>query len=205
MKAETQDFGPKEHEGFLTPRAEAVVPAQQRSWSAASLAAVCTAATIFFFLFSQAVLLRGRPGGAAPALAVPSPPWPYAGGSSSSSHGSSSSSSSDESWSWSTVNVSRTLQWQPCGEGKGDGVYDCARLDVPMDWQDPSVDQRVVLAVVRRRATDTADYRGPVFFNPGGPGASGVYAMRDRGELLHEIVGELETRAPLPFLFCFPS
>lgn len=38
---------------------------------------------------------------------------------------------------------------------------------VPMDWQDPSNDQKVVIAIMRLRATDTRDYRGPVFFNPG--------------------------------------
>lgn len=182
MKAETQGLDSKEYEGFLAPPvAAAVAPPQKRSscrsraWRTVGLAAVGTAATVFFFVFSQAVW-RGRAGH--PGLAAP--PWPP-GFSSPSPDG------NGGGWSWSAVNVSRSLHWQPCD----DGAHDCARFDVPMDWQDPSEERRVVLAVMRRRATDTTDYRGPVFFNPGGPGASGIHAMRDRGALLHEIVGEL--------------
>ncbi|KAI1505989.1 Alpha/Beta hydrolase protein [Biscogniauxia marginata] len=78
------------------------------------------------------------------------------------------------------------LQWHRCY----DDTYDCARLDVPMDWLDPSDDDRVELAVIRLRATERNDYKGPVFFNPGGPGGSGVYAMKDRGELLQTIIGK---------------
>jgi hypothetical protein len=36
-----------------------------------------------------------------------------------------------------------------------------------MDWQDPSDELRVVLAVVRKPATNTTDYRGPIIVNPG--------------------------------------
>ena len=79
----------------------------------------------------------------------------------------------------------RNITWHSCYSGK----YDCARLDVPMDWLDPSDDLRVVLAVVRLRATDQANYRGPIFFNPGGPGGSGIYSMLDHGELLQSVVG----------------
>ncbi|KZL64421.1 alpha/beta hydrolase fold family protein [Colletotrichum tofieldiae] len=89
-------------------------------------------------------------------------------------------------WSWSSIKPSRTLEWHSCFE---DGGYDCARLDVPMDWQQPSDDRRVVLAITRIRATDTSDYRGPVIFNPGGPGGSGVWSLRDHGKMLQEIVG----------------
>ncbi|OBR14913.1 Alpha beta hydrolase fold family [Colletotrichum higginsianum IMI 349063] len=89
-------------------------------------------------------------------------------------------------WSWSSIKPSRALKWHSCFE---DGGYDCARLDVPMDWQQPRDDRRVVLAIVRIRATDASDYRGPVIFNPGGPGGSGVWSMRNHGRMLHEIVG----------------
>ncbi|KAI5918439.1 alpha/beta-hydrolase [Camillea tinctor] len=89
-------------------------------------------------------------------------------------------------WNWSSIQSSRTLYWNRCYED----MYDCARLDVPMDWLDPSESERVTLAVIRLRATELDDYKGPVFFNPGGPGGSGVYAMRDRGELLQTIIGK---------------
>ncbi|KLU86095.1 hypothetical protein MAPG_05114 [Magnaporthiopsis poae ATCC 64411] len=88
-------------------------------------------------------------------------------------------------WSWAALEPSRNLTWQRCY----DDAYDCARLDVPMDWLDPSDDSRVVLAVIRLRATNMTDYRGPVFFNPGGPGGSGIWSMLDHGENIQTIVG----------------
>jgi len=90
---------------------------------------------------------------------------------------------------WADVTPSRTLRWKPCYDGEND----CARLDLPMDWLDPSQDasKRVILAVIRlRAAANTTNYRGPVFFNPGGPGGSGVWALRDHGRDLQAIVGD---------------
>ncbi|KAK5658969.1 hypothetical protein OQA88_1787 [Cercophora sp. LCS_1] len=96
-------------------------------------------------------------------------------------------------FSWADIPPSRSLIWHPCyaiPEAPGASL-DCARLDVPMDWQSPGDDERVVLAVVRLRANSSlGSYRGPVFFNPGGPGGSGIWALRDRGRDLQAIVGE---------------
>ncbi|KAI0839370.1 alpha/beta-hydrolase [Hypoxylon sp. FL0890] len=94
----------------------------------------------------------------------------------------------DADWKWGDIKPSRTLRWQRCYNN----TYDCARLDVPMDWLEPSDDphERVVLAVIRLRATELDDYKGPIFFNPGGPGGSGVYALIDRGALLQTIAGK---------------
>ncbi|KAI0173002.1 alpha/beta-hydrolase [Hypoxylon sp. FL1284] len=91
-------------------------------------------------------------------------------------------------WEWSEIEPSTSLQWRRCYND----TYDCARLDVPMDWLNPSdnAGQRVILAVIRLRATELDDYRGPIFFNPGGPGGSGVYALIDRGALLQAIAGK---------------
>ncbi|KAI0424725.1 hypothetical protein F5Y09DRAFT_323575 [Xylaria sp. FL1042] len=86
---------------------------------------------------------------------------------------------------WSTIEPSRDLQWHSCYNG----AYDCARLDLPMDWPSPSDKERVVLAIIRLRATEREDYRGPVFFNPGGPGGSGVFALKDHGTSLQTIIG----------------
>jgi pimeloyl-ACP methyl ester carboxylesterase len=58
-----------------------------------------------------------------------------------------------------------------------------------MDWLDPSNDQRVILAIIRLRAAASPS-RGPLFFNPGGPGGSGIWALRDHGRDLQAIVGE---------------
>lgn len=89
-------------------------------------------------------------------------------------------------FSWESIEPSRTLHWQPCF----DDQYDCARLDLPVDWLDPTDDDRVIIAIARLRATQKDDYRGPVFFNPGGPGGSGIWALKDHGEQLQTIVGK---------------
>ncbi|KAI1260403.1 hypothetical protein F5Y18DRAFT_256863 [Xylariaceae sp. FL1019] len=86
---------------------------------------------------------------------------------------------------WNNIDPSRDLDWHSCY----DGAFDCARLDLPLDWLDPTEEERVVLPIIRLRATETDDYRGPVFFNPGGPGGSGVFALKDRGVHLQTIIG----------------
>lgn len=78
---------------------------------------------------------------------------------------------------------------------------------LPVDWLQPSSDKRVALAVIRLRATETDDYRGPVFVNPGmlkpsltvlnifsktlqgGPGGSGIHFMKSNGKSLQTVVG----------------
>lgn len=92
-------------------------------------------------------------------------------------------------FSWSSIPPSRTLRWHPCFD---DGKFDCARLDLPKDWLDPSDDDRVILAIARLPASSSSnneDYRGPVFFNPGGPGGSGIWSLRDHGAYLQTIIG----------------
>lgn len=87
---------------------------------------------------------------------------------------------------WSAIEPSRDLHWHACY----DGAYDCARLDLPMDWLDPTDKERVIIAIMRLRATETDDYRGPVIFNPGGPGLSGVWSLKDHGASLQTIIGK---------------
>lgn len=88
-------------------------------------------------------------------------------------------------FSWGDITPSKELEWHSCF----DGEYDCARLQVPMDWLEPDNGQHVVLAIARLRATDKKDYKGPVFFNPGGPGGSGIWALKDHGSQLQAVVG----------------
>lgn len=90
-----------------------------------------------------------------------------------------------EGFSWGNIKPSKLLEWHSCF----DGEYDCARLEVPMDWLEPDNGQHVVLAIARLRATDTKNYKGPVFFNPGGPGGSGIWALKDHGSQLQAVVG----------------
>ncbi|KAK4176535.1 Alpha/Beta hydrolase protein [Triangularia setosa] len=114
--------------------------------------------------------------------------WPF---------GNNNGNSSDENttepptFSWVDITPSRTLTWHPCYSPD----HDCARLDVPMDWRSPSDTNRVVLAIIRLRASTSTtknktDYRGPVFFNPGGPGGSGIWSLLDHGKELQAILGK---------------
>ncbi|KAK8086209.1 alpha/beta-hydrolase [Apiospora phragmitis] len=89
-------------------------------------------------------------------------------------------------WKWADIQPSKDLKWHKCYENK----FDCARLDVPLDWQDPSEEERVVLAVIRSQARTQQDYKGPVFLNPGGPGGSGLSWVLEQGDELQTIVGD---------------
>lgn len=89
------------------------------------------------------------------------------------------------------------IHWQPCYNNE----LDCARLDLPMDWSQTeeatitnhsASEKRVILAIARLRATvpsHSPSYRGPIIFNPGGPGGSGIWSLRDHGRDLQTIVG----------------
>ncbi|WP_327363998.1 alpha/beta hydrolase [Streptomyces sp. NBC_01296] len=62
------------------------------------------------------------------------------------------------------------LDWSPCAPGS---PYDCATARVPLDHADPA-GRTIDLAVVRRKASDTAHRIGTLFVNPGGPGGPGT-------------------------------
>jgi pimeloyl-ACP methyl ester carboxylesterase len=64
------------------------------------------------------------------------------------------------------------LAWSPCGSGG----FECATARVPLDYRQPD-GQSIDIAVIRHPATDPAHRIGSVFFNPGGPGGSGVQAL----------------------------
>lgn len=90
---------------------------------------------------------------------------------------------------------SETLEWFPCkplpyannkaaddgDDDDGDATrtrsFECARLLVPFDYSQPNSSDQFSLAVVRARATDKQNYKGPMFVNFGGPGLSGTEAL----------------------------
>jgi pimeloyl-ACP methyl ester carboxylesterase len=63
------------------------------------------------------------------------------------------------------------LNWQPCDAG-----FECATAQVPLDYHQPR-GRMIDIAVIRHLATDPAHRIGSLFFNPGGPGGSGVLAL----------------------------
>ena len=68
------------------------------------------------------------------------------------------------------------LKWTACSTPEL-ADFQCASYDVPRDWSDPSAGT-FSLAVVRHKSTGKAGERiGSLFFNPGGPGGSGVANM----------------------------
>lgn len=66
----------------------------------------------------------------------------------------------------------QSLVWSGCGGGA-----QCATAIAPLDWDEPGEGDDVELALVRYRATESA--QGSLFVNPGGPGASGFDFVRD--------------------------
>jgi pimeloyl-ACP methyl ester carboxylesterase len=66
--------------------------------------------------------------------------------------------------------------WKGCRGG-----FECARLDVPLDYGDPG-GKTIAISVNRRPAGSTSKKLGALFVNPGGPGASGLdYARAGSG------------------------
>ncbi|TEB34815.1 hypothetical protein FA13DRAFT_1707039 [Coprinellus micaceus] len=72
---------------------------------------------------------------------------------------------------WGGINPTKDLVWHPCYPEAG--TFECARLTVPLDYSDPG-GREAAIALIRKPATTQEGYRGPILFNPGGPGGSGV-------------------------------
>jgi pimeloyl-ACP methyl ester carboxylesterase len=70
------------------------------------------------------------------------------------------------------------IAWSDCGR-----ELQCARVRVPLDWSRPH-GPKLVLAVIRHLASRPARRIGSLFINPGGPGGSGVGAVRGGGAAL---------------------
>src|SRR5271166_3120028 len=67
----------------------------------------------------------------------------------------------------------RELRGTPAGSG-------CARVTVPLDWSVPG-GPAVALAIAEYPADSGQPRLGSLFLNHGGPGVSGVAALRQRG------------------------
>ncbi|KAI5894742.1 alpha/beta-hydrolase [Schizophyllum commune H4-8] len=86
-----------------------------------------------------------------------------------------------------------TIEWSSCSDwnkafGNYSDSFQCGYFDVPLDWADESVGTAHI-AVVKYPAADK-EKKGTVFFNPGGPGASGVeFLITHAEEALIPFVG----------------
>ncbi|KAF7791738.1 hypothetical protein EIP86_002762 [Pleurotus ostreatoroseus] len=79
------------------------------------------------------------------------------------------------------------LVWIPCYTG-----LVCAKMTVPLDYADPK-GPSAVIAMVKSPAKvpqSSDKYRGPILFNPGGPGGSGVDAVVKRAGQMRALLGD---------------
>lgn len=76
-----------------------------------------------------------------------------------------------------------TLSWKPCYQGEG-FPFECADVKVPLDYSKPG-SAAISIAMVRLPAADPAHKIGSIFFNPGGPGGSGVDFIVAAGPFLY--------------------
>lgn len=61
---------------------------------------------------------------------------------------------------------------------------------MPLDYNNPNTtSKKVVIAAIRLPATDKQNYRGPIFFNFGGPGGTGTVSVAFTGHVLQGRVG----------------
>lgn len=80
-----------------------------------------------------------------------------------------------------------SLTWVSCYGGK-----QCARLMVPLDYSKPDGPQAgiALVKVPSKFAVNDENYKGPILFNPGGPGASGVSLIAALGDSFQKLIGD---------------
>ncbi|KUI69887.1 hypothetical protein VM1G_05403 [Cytospora mali] len=86
------------------------------------------------------------------------------------------------SFDWAAIAPSENLQYHNCYDG-----FQCARLTVPRDWLDANNTKKVTIAITTIPAkvpSDDPSFGGTIILNPGGPGGSGVGAVRNYGHRL---------------------
>lgn len=87
---------------------------------------------------------------------------------------------------WATVQSSRELRYHKCY-----GSFECARLEVPLDWSNLSNPHFAILAIARLPAVvDVADpsFGGTIVVNPGGPSGSGLQILAMAGPEIQTMV-----------------
>ncbi|KAF7342612.1 AB hydrolase-1 domain-containing protein [Mycena sanguinolenta] len=83
------------------------------------------------------------------------------------------------------VTASKELVWVPCY----DSAFECTRLKVPLDYSAPNASAAGIAIVKYSSTVPKSEYLGPILFNPGGPGVSGVDAIVESGAYFSAIFG----------------
>ncbi|KAI5119053.1 hypothetical protein M0805_005919 [Coniferiporia weirii] len=88
---------------------------------------------------------------------------------------------------WEAHAPSKALNWTECY-----GAFQCARLTVPLDYSDPSGEEAAIALVksASKHPPGHESYRGPILFNPGGPGSSGAELVLELSEAFRAALGE---------------
>lgn len=87
---------------------------------------------------------------------------------------------------WTTIEPTEDLRYHDCFNG-----LRCARLKVPLDWNNLSDNRTIAIAIATLPASvpvDHPDYGGTIILNPGGPGDPGVNLVRFSGRHLQRII-----------------
>jgi hypothetical protein len=91
---------------------------------------------------------------------------------------------------WNDIKPSQSLQYSPCYEH-----FQCARLSMPLNWNSTTAEResnpRFAIALIKLPAkvpVTHPQYGGPVIFNPGGPGESGISQVLVDGKNLQIIL-----------------
>ncbi|KAJ5620630.1 hypothetical protein N7510_004614 [Penicillium lagena] len=84
--------------------------------------------------------------------------------------------------SWASINPSTSIEWTPCFTN-----FTCAKLQVPLDYGDPSQGQTAI-AWMKYAAPNATEDTPNVVINPGGPGGSGVQAIAAYGPGLSQVL-----------------
>ena len=119
--------------------------------------------------------------GAATPTSVPVPSdqtSTTAGGSHGGSTGGSTASSTDASQTSTPQGLesfySQSIDWQDCSDGTS--PFQCGTVTVPLDYNNPG-GRTITIALKKLPASDSDAEHGSLFFNPGGPGVSGIRTL----------------------------
>ena len=119
----------------------------------------------------------------APASNSTGSPGDSTGGSTASPGGSNGGSQSDAPQGLESF-YNQTIDWKDCSDGTAS--FQCGTVTVPLDYDHPD-GQTITIALKKLPASDGNAEHGSLFFNPGGPGASGVEAMTSAPRVSEEL------------------